>query len=199
MSAVLRWANQITALGHTRLTALGRRRLAMIGGATAIVIVALILIGGTVGAGSTGGAPASNPGQARPFTLSTLGHPGGRVSLSSLAGQPVIVNFFASWCEPCKRETPMIARFYRASHGHLAIIGIDVNDSARSALAFVRENGVRYPVGVDPLPMKTALSYDLPGLPATFFLDSHHRIVKRIFGAVTWAQLTSGSLLARRR
>jgi cytochrome c biogenesis protein CcmG/thiol:disulfide interchange protein DsbE len=105
------------------------------------------------------------------------------------------VNFFASWCEPCQKETPLIARFYRARQGHVAIIGVDVNDSAGKAMAFVRRSGVTYPVAVDPMPMKAAIAYNLPGLPATFFLNARHIIVKRVYGPVTQAELTTGTRL----
>jgi hypothetical protein len=54
-------------------------------------------------------------------------------------------------------------------------------------------------VAVDPLPMKTATAYRLPGLPATFFLNARHVIVKRVFGAVTQAELDSGAALMTQR
>jgi cytochrome c biogenesis protein CcmG/thiol:disulfide interchange protein DsbE len=168
-----------------------RTRLITVCAAVAAVIVALSVLGATIGSG----APSHRLSTARNFTLSALGRPGRHVSLASLAGRPVIVNFFASWCEPCKRETPLIARYYRTTHGHPAVIGIDVNDSAAAAEAFIRENGVAYPVGVDPLPMNTAIAYRLPGLPATFFLNARHQIVKRVFGALTPATLAAGRKL----
>jgi thiol-disulfide isomerase/thioredoxin len=164
--------------------------------AAAAVIVALAVVGATVGAGTA--APQSL-GRARNFTLSVLGHPGQHLSLQSMADRPVIVNFFASWCGPCKKETPLIARFYRARQGRVRIVGIDVNDSAPAALRFVHKSGVAYPVAVDPLPMKTATAYGLPGLPATFFLNARHVIVKRVFGALTPAELTSGASLMTQR
>jgi cytochrome c biogenesis protein CcmG/thiol:disulfide interchange protein DsbE len=169
-----------------------RARLIAIGAAVAAVIVALSVLGATIGSGRSAPRHLS---VARNFTLSALGHPGQHVSLASFAGRPVIVNFFASWCEPCKRETPLIARSYRTTHGHPAVIGIDVNDSAAAAEAFVRKNGVAYPVGTDPLPMNTAIAYRLPGLPATFFLNARHQIVKRVFGALTPATLAAGRKL----
>jgi cytochrome c biogenesis protein CcmG/thiol:disulfide interchange protein DsbE len=160
--------------------------------ALAAAAVALIVVGATVGSG----APTPQKlGPARNFTLGVLGHPGRQLSLQSMMGHPVIVNFFASWCEPCQKETPMIARFYRARQGHVAIIGVDVNDSASKAMAFVRKSGVTYPVAVDPMPMKAAIAYNLPGLPATFFLNARHVIVKRVFGPVTEAALASGTRL----
>jgi cytochrome c biogenesis protein CcmG/thiol:disulfide interchange protein DsbE len=114
-----------------------------------------------------------------------------------MAGRPVIVNFFASWCTPCQKETPMLARFAR--HTNVAVIGVDVNDPTSSALAFVHKTGVTYPVATESAMGSTVVNYNLPGLPATFFLDSRHRIVKRVYGAVTQAELTSGTALISER
>ena len=91
----------------------------------------------------------------------------------------------------------MLARF--AKHTSVAVIGIDVNDPTSSALAFVHKTGVTYPVATESAMGSTVIAYDLPGLPATFFLDSHHRIVKRVYGAVTQAELTSGTALISER
>jgi cytochrome c biogenesis protein CcmG, thiol:disulfide interchange protein DsbE len=161
-----------------------------------VVGIAVIVILSFPSGGGQQHAPAA---PARNFSLGALGDPQQRISLSSLAGRPVIVNFFASWCVPCRKETPLLARFYRARHGAVKIIGIDVNDQASSALAFVRRNGVTYPVATEPATGTTIVDYDLPGLPATFFLDSRHRIVKRVYGAVTQAELTSGAALINER
>jgi cytochrome c biogenesis protein CcmG/thiol:disulfide interchange protein DsbE len=175
-----------------RLGVLRRPRVAVPATIAAVVIVALVVAGATVGSGAA--APHSL-GKAKNFTLGVLGHQGQQLSLQSMANRPVIVNFFASWCEPCQRETPLIARFYRDGRGRPAIIGVDVNDSASKAMNFVRKSGVTYPVVADPMPMKAAIAYNLPGLPATFFLNSHHVIVKRVYGPVTQAELTTGTRL----
>jgi cytochrome c biogenesis protein CcmG/thiol:disulfide interchange protein DsbE len=172
--------------------ALRSTRLAVAASAVAVAAVALIVVGATVGSGTP---TPQNLGRAKNFTLGVLGHPGRQLSLQSMAGHPVIVNFFASWCEPCQKETPLIARFYRSGQRHVAIIGVDVNDSAAKAMAFVRKSGVTYPVAVDPMPMKAATAYNLPGLPATFFLNARHIIVKRVYGPVTEADLASGARL----
>ena len=132
---------------------------------------------------------------ARSFALRELGHPGREVTLAAFAGRPVIVNFFASWCTPCKLETPTLARFYRESGERTAIIGVDSGDETGPALRFVHSAGVRYPVGVDPLPAATTISYGVLALPQTFFLNARHRIVKRIFGAVTMKELSEGVIL----
>ena len=83
----------------------------------------------------------------------------------------------------------MLARF--AKHTSVAVIGIDVNDPASSALAFVHKTGVTYPVGTETAMGSTVIAYDLPGLPATFFLDSHHRIVKRVYAYGVGREVTA--------
>ena len=172
-----------------RLGVLRRPRVAVPAAIAVVVIVALAVAGATVG---TGAAAPHSLGKAKNFTLGVLGHPGRQLSLQSMANRPVIVNFFASWCEPCQRETPLIARFYRSHQRSVIIIGIDVNDTSSAGLAFARKMGVGYPVASDPAPMTMALSYGVSALPQTFFLNAQHRIVKRVIREVTLTDLRRG-------
>lgn len=154
--------------------------------------------GGTPGGVTEGGSswavqPSGKPA-ARAFSLPLLGA-SGQVSLAQYAGKPLIVNFFASWCGPCEKETPMLARFYRAHHGSVALVGIDGNDVTSNALRFARASGVSYPVGWDPQ-INVGVAYQVSGVPQTFFLDARHRVVYRVFGAVTPAQLSEGLALS---
>lgn len=138
---------------------------------------------------------ASPPGHAEPraagFTVTALGHANQHISLSEYAGRPVVVNFFASWCAPCRQETPMLAKFYSSERGKVPVIGLDENDSASAALKFVADSAVKYPVGFDP-GVQAANAYGVTGLPQTFFLNASHHIVKRVFGALTMKELTAG-------
>jgi cytochrome c biogenesis protein CcmG, thiol:disulfide interchange protein DsbE len=138
-------------------------------------------------------APVDPPAPA--FSFPVLGHSGQQISLADYAGQPLIVNFFASWCDPCKQETPLLARFYRSEQGRVALVGLDENDIMSHALSFTRAEGVTYPVGWDPQ-FTAASAYGVSALPQTFFLDARHRIVDRVFGAVTLADLSKGIALA---
>jgi len=173
------------ATGLSRMSARGK-----IAAAAGVIVIAVVVVAVISATGSAGQQRALL--KASSFSLHELGHPG-TVSLAALAGRPVIINFFASWCAPCQRETPLIARFYDEHHGQVAIIGIDSNDHAGSALRFLHQAGVRYPVGFDPYPASTTTSYGVLALPQTFFLNSQHRIVRHLFGAVTMHQLTAGA------
>jgi cytochrome c biogenesis protein CcmG/thiol:disulfide interchange protein DsbE len=197
---------------------LGQHKL---GTAIAVLLVAAAVAGVAGGSlngsppGSAGAAALPSPAVAPAFTLPALAAPGqpGRdgaskggaskgagsavrlqVSLSQYQGRPLIVNFWASWCVPCQQETPLLASFYRAHGGRVAIVGVDSNDPAAEAIAFVRAKGVGYPVGVDPK-LITASAYGVDAFPQTFFLDSRHRIVDHVFGAVTQASLDKGVAL----
>jgi cytochrome c biogenesis protein CcmG/thiol:disulfide interchange protein DsbE len=155
-----------------------------IGAVFAAAIVAVSLVG------SRAGSPPPSPA-APGFTLTALGNPRQHITLSQYKGKPLIVNFWASWCEPCQRETPLIAAWYKQQHGHVIVVGLDVNDNAASALDFARAKGVSYPIGVDPA-LAATNAYGVVALPQTFFLNAAHRIVDRVYGAVTQADLAKG-------
>jgi cytochrome c biogenesis protein CcmG/thiol:disulfide interchange protein DsbE len=171
--------------GSKRLAAKSKAMLAIAVAALA-GIAALVVI-------TTQAAPvkASPPPAARNFSLSELGHAGHKISLAALAGKPVVVNFFASWCGPCKRETPMLAKFYQAHDGKVLVIGVDSNDETAKAMAFVRAEGVSYPVASDPFPAPVTVSYGVLGLPQTFFLNAQHKIVRHVVGDLTQAELNA--------
>jgi cytochrome c biogenesis protein CcmG/thiol:disulfide interchange protein DsbE len=174
--------------GAARRTAGLAIRHKVITGITALFIVAII--GVSLATSGTQQAPPSYPAAAG-FTLPALGQTGQQVSLSQYAGKPVIVNFWASWCEPCQQETPLLASWYKQEHGHVTLLGLDENDTTANALKFARAKGVSYPIGFDPQ-VKVALAYNVDGLPQTFFLNAQHRIVDHVLGAVTKAQLAKG-------
>jgi cytochrome c biogenesis protein CcmG/thiol:disulfide interchange protein DsbE len=136
-------------------------------------------------------APAAEPA-APAFSLPSLRNPTQLVSLNAYRGHPVIVNFFASWCGPCERETPTLASFYRTADGKTMIIGVDADDSAPAARHFVTDEGVGYPIGFESTQaVADAYGVSAAGIPETFFLNASHRIVKRILGDVTMGELTA--------
>lgn len=97
---------------------------------------------------------------------------GERVTLSSLRGRPVLINFWATWCPPCREEFPLMVQAY-ADHADdgLEILGILHDDAAEGAGAFVADQGAAWPVLLDP--DDTAWSdYLGVGLPTSFFVDA---------------------------
>jgi thiol-disulfide isomerase/thioredoxin len=167
--------------------------------ATAIVAVfaaAVVAVSLATSSGSSASTAHDGP-MAPSFTLAPLGDSVQRITLAQYHGEPVIVNFWASWCDPCQKETPLLARWYKQQHGRVNLVGLDENDSAAAALRFARAKGVTYPVGVDTA-LAAADGFGVTALPQTFFLDSRHRIVDRVYGAVTQADLANGVRLMER-
>jgi cytochrome c biogenesis protein CcmG, thiol:disulfide interchange protein DsbE len=88
----------------------------------------------------------------------------------------VVVNFFASWCPPCREEAPLLNRLQRSLAGHGTIVGVAWNDASGDTRAFVREHGVRYPV-VRDVDGAFAKAYGVKGMPETFVIDPRGRVV----------------------
>jgi len=173
-----------SALRHKVLTAI-----------IAVCVAGSLIAIGVVGSAS-GQAARPAPVAAPAFSLPLLGNETGQqVALSKYRGRPLIINFFASWCEPCKTETPLLAKFYRTQKGKVALVGLDENDTLGNAMSFTRADGVSYPVGFDPH-FTVATAYGVNALPQTFFLNARHEIVDRVFGKVTLASLNKGIALA---
>jgi thiol-disulfide isomerase/thioredoxin/anti-sigma regulatory factor (Ser/Thr protein kinase) len=181
-------------LGRVRLGRVRRRlRPAVVAVAAVCALVLASVI--AVDSASHRGGPAAAPA-APAFALPSLRDPAQLVSLAAYHGHPVIVNFFASWCGPCQRETPTLASFYRTTDGKTMIIGVDADDSASAARHFVTDERVGYPIGFESTPgVADAYGVSAAGIPETFFLNASHRIVKRILGDVTMAELAADTAL----
>ena len=158
--------------------------------AAVVVVVVVVALVVTLAGGQA--KKSGPPPLAKNFSLAQLGRSGSRLTLASYAGHPLIINFFASWCPPCRRETPMLAKWYLSMHGRVQVLGIDSNDETAPALRFVQKAGVHYPVAVDPYPATTTTSYGVLALPQTFFLNARHRIVLHVLGPLTTKDLTKG-------
>jgi cytochrome c biogenesis protein CcmG/thiol:disulfide interchange protein DsbE len=111
----------------------------------------------------------------------------GDLSLASFRGKTVVLNFFASWCRPCKQEAPALERLWRQDRGrNVVVLGVDANDSRGDAMTFLRAHGVTYPVVFDNDGTVAANRYGIANLPVTYVLNPKGRIVGgQILGPVS--------------
>jgi cytochrome c biogenesis protein CcmG/thiol:disulfide interchange protein DsbE len=115
----------------------------------------------------------------------------GRLDLRELRGRPVVVNFWASWCIPCRDEAPILNDSARAHAGEVIFLGVNVQDLTEDALAFSREFDTPY-VSVRDRGNRTFDVYGLTGVPETYYLDATGRIVAHVPGAISRATLEQG-------
>lgn len=107
------------------------------------------------------------------------------VSLARYRGRVVLLNFWASWCHPCRVEAPSLAAFNRTLNPRsAAIVGVDINDQRSDARNFVRRYRVGYPVAFDP-GLTVAHRFGVVGVPTTFVIDRRGRIAGRLLGPQT--------------
>lgn len=124
------------------------------------------------------GEPLPEVGHPAPdFTLQAPG--GGEVRLSDLRGKPVVVNFWATWCPPCRAEIPALEQAHRDFGGDVVILGVDVQESEATVEAFMGEFGMSYPVALDPN-AAVARGYQVRAYPTTVFVDSRG-VIRHIF------------------
>jgi cytochrome c biogenesis protein CcmG/thiol:disulfide interchange protein DsbE len=112
---------------------------------------------------------------------------GGTLALASLRGRPVLLNFWASWCAPCREETPLLVRVHRRYAGRVHFVGVDAEDRPEDARRFARRYHVDYPL-VRMEDDRLVDAYGLPGLPTTVFIDARGRIVARTVGGFVGAE-----------
>ncbi len=105
------------------------------------------------------------------------------LDLAGFRGRIVVVNFWASWCAPCRAETPGLVTM-AADNPQVAFVGVNEKDNLSAAKAFIRDNGVTYPSIVDRIGTLAARWPVPPGLPSTFVLDGKGQLAARFTGGV---------------
>jgi cytochrome c biogenesis protein CcmG/thiol:disulfide interchange protein DsbE len=130
---------------------------------------------------------------APPFALTTLD--GAPVSTEQLRGRPVIVNFWSTWCQPCKLEHPYLQDAARA-FPDVVFLGVLYGDEPEKARRYLRQVGSAYPTVADP-GGRMAIDYGVTGVPETFFITADGTILEKVNGAVPPDLLQS--LVARLR
>lgn len=128
-----------------------------------------------------------NGPQAPAWQLPGLSRPALVVSLAQFRGHPLVINFWASWCPPCRKEMPALEQAARALAGKVDFAGLDTQDERSAGLAFARRMAVSYPLATDNAQVYGA--YGVSGLPTTIFVSADGTIVGRQVGAMTEAGL----------
>jgi peroxiredoxin len=169
-----------------------------------LVVLLVVAVGIPAGAAILDGRPAREP-PAPPASVSTAvqayrpgvaapplrlpGLDGAAVDLAALRGRPVVVNFWATWCEPCVREFPLLRRAAAAHRAdRLAVVGVLVSDRPDAGRAFVRAHGATWPVGLDPQ-AATARRWGAVGLPHTWFVRRDGTLASHQLGELSRASL----------
>ena len=123
------------------------------------------------------------------FTM--LDMDGNEVALASFFGKPIILNFWASWCGPCKMEMPEIQKFYEKYGEEIHFLLVSVDDSAETAKAFIADSGYTFPVFFDTSSMG-AYTYGASSIPLTFFIDAEGNLTAYYMGAMSEGILQQG-------
>jgi cytochrome c biogenesis protein CcmG/thiol:disulfide interchange protein DsbE len=165
-----------------------RRRVWLLAGLASVAVVAAVVVAvrSDPPEPPERGTPVS--GQAPHFELEGLRNPDRTVSLADFRGRPVVVNFFAAWCAPCRREMPALESAHQKVKDDIAFVGIDNQDIRSDALALLEETGVTYPAGFDPRG-DVARAFGILGMPTTVFVSADGEMVERVTGEMTEERL----------
>ncbi|MFB9274310.1 TlpA family protein disulfide reductase [Cohnella cellulosilytica] len=112
---------------------------------------------------------------------------GAKVDLLDYRGQPVLVNFWASWCQPCVKEMPLIDRTYREASDRFRLISVNVGDTKGTVNEFLKAHDISFPVLIDATG-RAAERYRVSALPATFAIDAEGRLSRAGIGELTEAE-----------
>jgi cytochrome c biogenesis protein CcmG/thiol:disulfide interchange protein DsbE len=192
-----------------------RAALRAAGIAAVVAFVALLVYGLTTRAADSTIDDALSRGEAvRPpgFSLTALedGRPEGRagtawrraaadgeVAFAELRGVPLVLNFWASWCDPCRAEAGVLERAWRrAGRRDVLFVGLDTQDAREDARDFIAQFGLSFPHVRDPT-NATPRDWGVTGLPETYFVSAAGSVVGHVIGTVDAAQLRDGIAAAR--
>lgn len=139
---------------------------------------------------STTGEPlgaerGSGPGLGQPApTFALLDVNGDVVRLEDFRGKVVLLNFWATWCTPCRKEFPELVETYAGGTGDVVVIGVNMQENSDQVRAFADEYGAGFPILIDPN-AAAAEAYRLLGLPSSYFIDQQGILREQHFGLLT--------------
>jgi thiol-disulfide isomerase/thioredoxin len=163
--------------------------------AIALVAIVSALTGGKVTSGNKGGGVLARSDlvghKVDSFSLGGLSS--GTVHAPWTDGHASVLIFFASWCGPCQGEMPKVARYIREHDpSPVDVIGVDANDERSNAQAFVKKDGVTFPIAFDANGMVTSGVFGFETVPESVFINAKGVVKKVYFGAVPASVLASG-------
>lgn len=187
--------------------AVSRRRALLAAVAAAAVLAVAGCDGGAIGANTPTSSGQSFVGHSYESTFYQTGHrptapvvagttvSGQHLSLAAYRGDTVVLNFWGSWCAPCRAEAPALGQLARQLQSRgVRFVGIDIRDETDSALAFMSQFNVGYPSISDPsdeIALDFRSTVPPADIPTTLVIDRDGRIADRIFGASSYAELLS--------
>ncbi len=179
--------DNLSELIEDQAPAPSRRGLGLLAILGLIVFVVVAAFFGIALADKNRSQPTS--GNAPDFSLSTFD--GQTVRLSALRGKVVMINFWASWCGPCRDEAPELQRTWeRYKDRGVVFLGIAYTDTERNAQAFLKEYGTTYPNGLD-LGTRISAQYHIQGVPETFIIDRDGNVVEFVMAPLTELALSA--------
>ncbi|MBF6600028.1 MAG: TlpA family protein disulfide reductase [Dehalococcoidia bacterium] len=140
------------------------------------------LIGAAKGSGPRIGEPAPE------FTLQDIN--GKVVRLSDFRGRPVLINFWATWCPPCRKEFPQLVRSYDQGNGSFVVLGVDIRESLNDVRPFVKQYKATYPILMDDTG-EVVRAYRLTGVPSSYFIDAQGILRDEYFGPLSGSKIDS--------
>ena len=160
--------------------------------ATALPLVGLLALLGWASLGDGGGQSLGvnrefgvaevETKAATPFELELI--TGGDLSLADLRGKVVMVDFWASWCTPCRQEAPVLVQVYREyAESGVEFVGIDIWDKEENARSYLETFGIPYPNGIDNSG-EIAINYGVRGIPEKFFIDRDGLVQRKFVGPI---------------
>lgn len=172
---------------------MSKRKILIVLGIIFVVLFAAVLLKSTPTPSVTQATGPQIGFTAPDFTLKDLN--GNIVKLSDLRGKPVYLNFWASWCPPCKVEIPEIQKFYQQNKDKVTVLAVDLtfNDKLSDVIDILKANNAKFPVLLDTnANSSVADSYQVYGIPESFFIDKNGVIREKHVGGMTLDMLQEG-------